>query len=185
MVEKKDETQQESKQEEKEAKLKQQQGQKEKIEGEAKQEEEKKQEKREEKKEEKKEELKLSKKIKDIIDSVEKLSVLELSGLIKALEEKFGVSAQAFATVAGAIPQAAAGDAAAEEKSTFDVILAATGDKKIQVIKEIRVLTQLGLKEAKDLADKAPQPIKEGVLKEEAEKIKKQLEEQGATIELK
>lgn len=135
--------------------------------------------------EEKKEEVKLSKKLKDIIDSVEKLNVLELSSLVKALEEKFGVSAQAMQVAAVGAPQAAGGGVQEEEKSTFNVILASVGDKKIQVIKEIRTITQLGLREAKDLVDKAPRPVKEGVSKEEAEKIKKQLEEQGATVELK
>ena len=147
-------------------------------------EEEKNQEKKEPAAEEKKEDIKLSKKVKDIIDSVEKLNVLELSSLVKALEDKFGVSAQAM-QVAAVAPQGQVQPAQEEEKSTFDVILASAGEKKIQVIKEVRTITQLGLKEAKDLVDKAPQPVKEGVSKEEAEKIKAQLEAQGATVELK
>jgi large subunit ribosomal protein L7/L12 len=156
----------------------------------------KKEEKKEEVKEEKKEEAKkeeveeksldLPKKVQDIIDSVEKLNVLELSNLVKALEQKFGVSAQAMQFAVGAAPQAGgAGGGQEEEKSTFDVVLTSAGDKKIQVIKEIRSITQLGLKEAKDLVDKAPQTVKEGADKEEADKIKKQLEEQGASVELK
>lgn len=139
---------------------------------------------KEEKKEQPNQEIKLSKKAEEIINSVEKLSVLELSNLVKALEDKFGVSAQAMQVAAVGAPVAAAG-AQAEEKTTFNVILASVGDKKIQVIKEIRVITKLGLKEAKDLVDQAPKPVKEGVTKEEAEEIKKQLEAQGATVELK
>jgi large subunit ribosomal protein L7/L12 len=139
----------------------------------------------EEKKESK--DIKLSKKAEEIIESVEKLSVLELSNLVKAMEDKFDVSAQAMQVAAAGVPQAGAAGAAgaAEEKTSFDVILASTGDKKIQVIKEIRSITQLGLKEAKDLVDQAPKPVKEGATKEEAETIKKQLEAQGATVELK
>ena len=137
-------------------------------------------------KQEKKEEIKLSKKAEEIVTSVEKLTVLELSNLVKALEDKFGVSAQAMQVAAVGAPAAAgASVAAAEEKSTFDIILASIGDKKIQVIKEIRVITKLGLKEAKDLVDQAPKTVKEGVSKEEAEEIKKQLEAQGATAEIK
>jgi large subunit ribosomal protein L7/L12 len=103
------------------------------------------------------------------------------------MEDKFDVSAQAMQVAAAGIPQAGAAGAAgaAEEKTSFDVILAGAGDKKIQVIKEIRSITQLGLKEAKDLVDQAPKPVKEGATKEEAETIKKQLEAQGATVELK
>ena len=171
MAEKKDEVKEEKKEEVKEQEQKQS-------------EEERNQEKKELAAEEKKEDIKLSKKVKDIIDSVEKLNVLELSSLVKALEDKFGVSAQAM-QVAAVAPQGQAQPAQEEEKSTFDVILASAGEKKIQVIKEIRTITQLGLKEAKDLVDKAPQPVKEGVSKEEAEKIKAQLEAQGATVELK
>ncbi len=148
--------------------------------------EEKQEETKKEAKQEKKEEVKLSKKAEEIVTSVEKLTVLELSNLVKALEDKFGVSAQAMQVAAVGAPAAAgASAAAAEEKSTFDIILASIGDKKIQVIKEIRVITKLGLKEAKDLVDQAPKTVKEGVSKEEAEEIKKQLEAQGATAEIK
>jgi large subunit ribosomal protein L7/L12 len=134
----------------------------------------------EEKKEQK--DIKLTKKAEDIIEAVEKLSVLELSNLVKAMEDKFDVSAQAMQVAAVGAPVAAAAE---EEKTSFDVILTSAGDKKIQVIKEIRTITQLGLKEAKDLVDQAPKPVKEGIAKEEAETIKKQLEAQGAGVELK
>lgn len=122
----------------------------------------------------------------EIISAIEQMSVLDLAELVKALQEKFGVSAAAPVAVAAA--PVASGEATAappEEKSTFDVILAAAGDKKIQVIKAVREVTTLGLKEAKDLVDSAPKPIKEGVSKEEAEQIKAKLEEQGATVEIK
>ena len=136
-------------------------------------------------KEEQKEAVKLSPKSEEIIKGIEEMSVLELSHLVKALEDKFGVSA-AMPMAVAAVPGAGAGAApAAEEKTSFTVVLAAAGDKKIQVIKEIRAITSLGLKEAKDLVDSAPKPVKENVSKEEAEEIKKKLEEQGATIELK
>lgn len=127
------------------------------------------------------------KKIEDMLGTIEEMSVLELSNLVKAIEEKFGVTAQApvVAAVAGAAALGAAAGAAEEEKTTFTVVLASSGDKKIQVIKEIRTVTNLGLKEAKDLVESAPKTIKEGVSKEEAEKIKKLLEAQGAKIELK
>ena len=129
-----------------------------------------------------KEAVKLSPKSEELIKSIEEMSVLELSNLVKALEEKFGVSASVpMAAVAAAAPAAPA----AEEKTTFTVVLAAVGDKKIQVIKEIRTITSLGLKEAKDLVDSAPKPVKENVSKEEAQEIKKKLEDQGATVELK
>ncbi len=125
----------------------------------------------------------------DILDAIANMSVLELSELLKDFEEKFGVTAAApVAAFAGPMPGAGAGDgagAAEEEKDEFDVILAAAGDKKIQVIKEVRSLTSLGLKEAKDLVDSAPKPVLEHVTKEEAEKAKAQLEEAGATVELK
>lgn len=122
----------------------------------------------------------------DFIKEIESMTVLELNELVKALEEKFGVSASAPVMMAGAMPQAgASATAAAEEKSTFDVILSSSGDKKIQVIKVIRELTNLGLKEAKEIADAPPKPIKTGVPKEEAEKIKAKLEEVGAIVELK
>jgi len=129
-----------------------------------------------------------SEKVEQIIQSIETLSVLELADMVKALEEKFGVQANmpmmaASAVAAGA--QGAAGQAAAEEKSTFTVVLASAGANKIAVIKEVRAITNLGLKEAKDLVDAAPKPVKEGASKEEAEEIKKKLEAAGATVELK
>ncbi|CAI3923025.1 Ribosomal protein L7/L12 (RplL) (PDB:1CTF) [Commensalibacter communis] len=116
-----------------------------------------------------------------IVDELSALTVLEAAELSKMLEEKWGVSAAAPVAVAAA----AAPAAAAEEKTEFDVILAKSGDKKINVIKEVRAITGLGLKEAKDLVEGAPQTLKEGVNKDEAEKIKKTLEEQGATVEFK
>ena len=119
-----------------------------------------------------------------IADDLSSLTVMEAAELSKLLEEKWGVSAAAPVAVAAAGPLDADGDAA-EEKNEFDVILASIGDKKINVIKEVRALTQLGLKEAKDLVESAPAPIKEGVPKEEAEEIKKKLEDAGATVELK
>ena len=122
----------------------------------------------------------------DWIDELKGISVLELAERIKALEEEFGVSATAVAAAAPAAGGGGGGDAAAEEESsTVDVILTAAGDKKIQVIKVVRQYTGLGLKEAKDLVEAAPKAIKEGLTKEEAEKAKKELEEQGATVELK
>ncbi len=135
----------------------------------------------EEKKEPK--DIKLTKKAEEIIGAVEKLTVLELSDLVKAMEDKFDVSAQAMQVAAVGAP--VAGAAEVEEKTSFDVILTSAGDKKIQVIKEVRTITQLGLKEAKDLVDQAPKPVKEGVTKEEAETLKKQLEVQGAGVEIK
>jgi len=120
-----------------------------------------------------------------LLDAIGAMSVLELSELIKAMEEKFGVSAAA-ATVAVAAPAAGGGAAAAaEEKTDFTVVLAAAGDKKVEVIKVVRAATGLGLKEAKDLVDGAPKPVKEGVNKADAEALKKQLEEAGAKVELK
>ncbi|CAI3937166.1 MULTISPECIES: 50S ribosomal protein L7/L12 [Commensalibacter] len=116
-----------------------------------------------------------------IVDELSALTVLEAAELSKMLEEKWGVSAAAPVAVAAA----AAPAAAAEEKTEFDVILAKSGDKKINVIKEVRAITGLGLKEAKDLVEGAPKTLKEGVNKDEAEKIKKTLEEQGATVEFK
>ena len=118
----------------------------------------------------------------EIMQAIENMSVLELSELVKALEEKFGVSAAAPVAVAAA---PAAGGAAAEEKTEFDVILASAGDKKINVIKVVREVTGLGLKEAKALVDGAPAPVKEGASKEDAEALKAKLEEAGATVELK
>ncbi|MBP3723260.1 MAG: 50S ribosomal protein L7/L12 [Selenomonadaceae bacterium] len=119
----------------------------------------------------------------EIMQAIESMTVLELSELVKAMEEKFGVSAAAPVAVAAAAP--AAGGAAAEEKSEFNVVLAAAGDKKINVIKVVREITGLGLKEAKELVDGAPKAVKEGVAKAEAEEMKKKLEEAGATVELK
>ena len=120
-----------------------------------------------------------------IVDELSGLTVLEAAELAKMLEEKWGVSAAAAVAVA-AMPGGAAGGAApAEEKTEFTVVLAAAGDKKIEVIKEVRALTGLGLKEAKDLVEGAPKPVKEGVNKDEAEKIKAQLEKAGAKVELK
>lgn len=119
-----------------------------------------------------------------IVDELSKLTVLEAAELAKLLEEKWGVTAAAAVAVAAA-PGAAAGAAPAEEKTEFTVVLAAAGDKKIEVIKEVRALTGLGLKEAKDLVEGAPKPVKEAVSKEEAEKIKATLEKVGAKVELK
>ena len=121
----------------------------------------------------------------EILDAISGMSVLELSELIKEMEEKFGVSAAA-AAVAVAAPAAAGGAAAAgEEQSEFTVVLAGVGDNKVSVIKAVRAITALGLKEAKDLVDGAPKPVKEGVSKQEAADIKKQLEEAGASVEVK
>ncbi|MEO5327219.1 MAG: 50S ribosomal protein L7/L12 [Magnetococcus sp. THC-1_WYH] len=122
----------------------------------------------------------------EMIAAIESMTVLELSELVKALEEKFGVSAAAPAAVAvAAAPADGGGAAAAEEKTEFDVILADAGDKKIHVIKAVRTITGLGLKEAKDLVEGAPKPVKEGVSKEDAEKFRKELEESGAKVEIK
>src|ERR1700680_548651 len=119
------------------------------------------------------------------IDELKGISVLELSERIKALEEAFGVSATAVAAAAPAAAGATADGGEAEEQTTFDVILTAAGDKKIQAIKVVRAATGLGLKEAKALVDEAPKPVKEGVEKDEADKLKQELEEAGATVELK
>ncbi|MDP2620784.1 MAG: 50S ribosomal protein L7/L12 [Hyphomicrobiales bacterium] len=119
-----------------------------------------------------------------IVDELSTLTVLEAAELSKLLEEKWGVSAAAPVAVAAAAPGGGEA-AAAEEKDTFDVILTAVGDKKINVIKEVRAITQLGLKEAKDLVEGAPKPVKEGVSKDEAEAMKKKLEDAGASVELK
>lgn len=124
-------------------------------------------------------------KTEDIIKEIETMTVLELNELVKAIEEKFGVSAQAPVMAAGMVAQAGGGAAAEEEKSVFSVVLSGFGSNKIQVIKEVRALTSLGLKEAKDLVDSAPKAVKEGVPKEEAEEMKKKLEAAGATVELK
>jgi large subunit ribosomal protein L7/L12 len=118
-----------------------------------------------------------------LVDDLSKLTVLEAADLAKMLEEKWGVSAAAAVAVAAAPGAAAA--APAEEKTEFTVVLTAIGDKKIEVIKEVRALTGLGLKEAKDLVEGAPKPVKEGVTKDEAEKVKAQLEKAGAKVELK
>lgn len=120
----------------------------------------------------------------DVVKFIEEMSVLDLSVLVKELEEKFGVSASAPVAVAAA-PGAAAGGEAAVDKDEFDVILKAVGDKKINVIKVVREITSLGLKDAKDLVDAAPKAIKEGVTKDESEEIKKKLEEAGASVEVK
>lgn len=126
-------------------------------------------------------------KVQEILDAVKELSVLELAELVKAFEEEFGVSAAApVAAVAAPAAGAAAGAAEeAEEQTEFDVVLTAVGDKKINVIKVVREITGLGLKDAKELVDNAPKPVKEKVSKEEAESIKAKLEEAGATVELK
>ncbi|MEK9867567.1 MAG: 50S ribosomal protein L7/L12 [Betaproteobacteria bacterium] len=122
----------------------------------------------------------------EILEAISSMSVLELSELIKEMEEKFGVSAAAAAVAVAAPGAAAAGDAAGgAEKTEFDVILAGAGDNKVAVIKAVRAITSLGLKEAKDLVDGAPKPIKEGVSKAEADDFKKQLEEAGASVEVK
>jgi large subunit ribosomal protein L7/L12 len=121
----------------------------------------------------------------ELIEEIKKMSVLELSELIKALEEEFGVSATAVAAPAAAAPAGDGGGAAEEESSTVDVVLTGAGEKKIQVIKVVRAATGLGLKEAKALVDEAPKPIKEGIDREEAEKLKGELEEAGGSVELK
>tara|TARA_Y100001934_G_scaffold272938_1_gene362238 strand:- start:147 stop:527 length:381 start_codon:yes stop_codon:yes gene_type:complete len=120
----------------------------------------------------------------DVVSFIDNMTVLEMSEFVKELEEKYGVTAAAPA-LAVAAPAAGGGEAAAEEKTEFDVVLAAAGDKKIQVIKEVRTITGLGLKDAKDLVESAPKPIKEGIKKEEAEEIKKKVEEAGGTVEIK
>src|ERR1700704_1446669 len=123
-------------------------------------------------------------KTEELLETFKSMTVLELNDFLKAFEEEFGVTAAAPVAVAAA-PAAGGGDAAVEEQDEFDVILVAAGDKKIQVIKEVRTLTSLGLKEAKDLVDGAPKPVVEKVSKEDAEKVKAKLEEAGATVELK
>jgi large subunit ribosomal protein L7/L12 len=121
----------------------------------------------------------------DLIEEIKKMSVLELSELIKALEEEFGVSATAVAAAAPAAAGAGDGGAVEEASSTVDVVLTGAGDKKIQVIKVVRAATGLGLKEAKALVDEAPKPVKEGIDREEGEKLQNELQEAGATVELK
>ena len=123
--------------------------------------------------------------VETILESIEKLTLLEAAELVKAMEEKFGVSAAAPVAVAAAAPAAAGAAPAADEASEVNVILASAGANKIAVLKEVRAITGLGLKEAKDLVDGAPKAIKEGVKKEDAEAIKKQLEAAGATVEIK
>lgn len=124
-------------------------------------------------------------KLEELVKSIETMTVLELSDLVKALEEKFGVKANMPMMAAPAGAAAGPAAAAAEEKSTFTVVLASAGGNKIAVIKEVRAMTSLGLKEAKDLVDAAPKPIKDGVTKEEAQEMKKKLEAAGAAVELK
>ena len=120
----------------------------------------------------------------DVVSFIDNMTVLEMSEFVKELEDKYGVTAAAPAAVAAA-PAAGGGEAAAEEKTEFDVVLTAAGDKKIQVIKEVRTITGLGLKDAKDLVESAPKAIKEGVKKEEAEEIKGKVEAAGGTVEVK
>jgi len=129
------------------------------------------------------EEGNLSPKVEEIIETIGGLTVLELADLVKALEDKFGVSAAAPVMMAGAAPEAAA--EAEVEQDAFDVVITAAGDKKIQVIKVVREITSLGLKEAKALVDEAPKPVKEGITKEEAEEIQAKLSEAGASVEIK
>jgi large subunit ribosomal protein L7/L12 len=121
----------------------------------------------------------------EILNAIGEMSVLELSELIKDVEEKFGVSASAAVAVAAPIAGASGEESAGEEKTEFDVMLANFGEKKVGVIKAVRAITGLGLKEAKDLVEAAPSAVKEGVSKDESEEIKKQLEEAGATVEIK
>lgn len=127
----------------------------------------------------------VSPKVGEIIETIGGLTVLELADLVKALEDKFGVSATAPVMVAGAIPAGGEAAEAEEEKVEFDVVLTSVGDKKIQVIKVVREITSLGLKEAKALVDEAPKPVKEAIPKQEAEEIQAKLTEAGATVEIK
>ena len=120
---------------------------------------------------------------KDVVSFIDNMTVLEMSEFVKELEEKYGVTAAAPTVAVAAAPCAA--DGAGEEKTEFDVVLATVGDKKIQVIKEVRAITSLGLKDAKDLVEGAPKPIKEGVKKEEADEIKQKIEAAGGTVEVK
>lgn len=121
----------------------------------------------------------------DVFEFIDKMTIMEMSEFIKEFEDRYGVTAAAPAVAVAAAPAGGAAPAAAEEKTSFDVILSAAGDKKIQVIKVVRELTGLGLKEAKDLVDGAPKPLKTGVSKEDAESMKAKLVEQGATVEIK
>lgn len=134
---------------------------------------------------EKQEEKKLDKKVEEAVKVIETLTALQLSDLVKTLEDKFGVQAAMPVAAAAVAAPGAAGAAAAEEKASFNVVLAEAGANKIQVIKEVRAATNLGLKEAKELVESAPKPIKENLPKEEAEQLKKKLEAVGAKIELK
>ncbi len=128
----------------------------------------------------------MAEKLEEMIKAIEGMSVLELADLVKALEEKFGVQANmSMMAMAAGAPAAGGAAAAVEEKSAFTVVLTSVGSSKIAVIKEVRAITNLGLKEAKDLVDAAPKPVKESVPKEEAEEMKKRLEAAGATVELK
>lgn len=127
----------------------------------------------------------MAEKLEELIKSIESMTVLELSDLVKALEEKFGVKANMPMMAAPAAGAGAGAQPAAEEKTTFNVVLTGAGANKIAVIKEVRTMTSLGLKEAKDLVDGAPKSVKEGVTKEEAEEMKKKLEAAGGTVELK
>lgn len=129
--------------------------------------------------------VEVTEKMEGLMKTIEEMSVLELSDLVKALEDKFGVSAAVPMAVAAVGPAAAGGEAAEEEKTSFDVILAEIGGQKIQVIKEVRALTELSLKDAKALVDAAPKPVKTGVSKEEADKVKEALEKAGAKAEIK
>jgi large subunit ribosomal protein L7/L12 len=124
-------------------------------------------------------------KFKGIVDEIEKMSVLDLSELVKILEDKFGVSAQAAVAVAAAPGNGGAAGEAAEEKTSFDAELKSAGEQKVQVIKAVKEVLGLGLKEAKDLVDAAPSPLKQGLKKEEAEELKKKIEEAGGEVELK
>ncbi len=130
-------------------------------------------------------EVEVPEKFKSLVEEIEKMSVLDLAELVKILEKKFGVSAAAPAMAMAAMPGAGEGSAQAEEKTSFDVELSEAGSNKIAVIKAVRAITEIGLKDAKDLVDGAPKVVKEGVKKEEAEEIKKQLEEAGAKVVLK
>ena len=123
--------------------------------------------------------------IDDVLESIDSWTMLEVNNLVKGIEDKYGISAAAPVAVAAAPAAGGGAVAVAEEKTEFNVILASVGEKKIQVIKEVRAITGLGLKEAKDLVDGAPKPVKEGISKAEADEIKKKLEDAGATVELK
>lgn len=127
----------------------------------------------------------MSEKVAELVEQISGLTVMELADLSSALQEKFGVSAAMPMAVGGMMPAGAGGEAEAEEQTEFTVMLNAAGDKKIQVIKVVRELTSLGLKEAKDLVDKAPNPVKEGITREEAEAVKAKMEEVGAQVEIK